>query len=108
MHPRGRSCRIVAVSLSASRQNADTHRSPRRPRTAGVRLQTRGGKKSAAALTDKGFINHPVFGNREVWVNRQQVQSGWWTEPTRVAGPTVRREIESAMADVAVKIGRRI
>lgn len=55
--------------------------------------------------TDRGYVKHPVFGNREVWV-RQSLAPGWFTNTMRVAAPSVRKELVSAMDDIADKIAK--
>lgn len=72
----------------------------------GVRV-TAGGRKSQLSDMDQGSLRHPVYGNRQVWV-RQQVQPGWWTEPTEEIGPTVQAEVQKALRRVADKIERGI
>lgn len=71
-------------------------------RNPGVSIQAKG---EAVRSTDRGFIRHPVFGNREVWVT-QQVPPGWFTETMQAGAPRVRREILEAMENVAQQIAR--
>jgi len=62
-------------------------------------------KGVAARSTDRGFVKHPVFGNREAWVT-QAVAPGWFTDTMQNASPAVRREILEAMNTVARQIAR--
>jgi hypothetical protein len=59
----------------------------------------------AAILADRGYVIHPVFGNREAWV-RQSVPGGWFSDTMRNAAPAVRSELINAMDDVADQIRR--
>jgi hypothetical protein len=60
--------------------------------------------KGTALATDKGYVSHPVFGNRGAWV-RQPVQgAGWFSETMRDSAPAVRRELLEAIEDVADQI----
>jgi hypothetical protein len=51
------------------------------------------------ARTDRGTLRHPVFGNREVWVN-QPVKLGWWSRPVEES----RDDIVKATDDAVGKI----
>jgi hypothetical protein len=70
-------------------------------RTAGVRLTAQGGQVGAM---DRGEIWHPIFGRANTRV-RQPMPPGWFTTPTRAAGPEIRSEVEAVMSDVARQIG---
>jgi hypothetical protein len=62
--------------------------------------------KGTALATDKGYVSHPVFGNRDAWV-RQPVQgAGWFSNTMRESASDVRKEILEAMEDVADQIRR--
>lgn len=73
-------------------------------RTAGVRIVV-GKRKGGARGANKGVIRHPVFGNREVWVN-QKVPSGWFDDPLKASAPEVRRGLERAIESVAEQVIR--
>jgi hypothetical protein len=62
-------------------------------------------KGIAVRSTNRGFVRHPVFGNREVWVTTR-VPPGWFTEAMQNSAPKVRGEILEAMYDVARRIAR--
>lgn len=73
-------------------------------KTAGVRIVV-GKKRGGARGANKGTIRHPVFGNREVWVD-QDVTPGWFDDPIRDSAPQVRRDLERAMESVAEQVVR--
>jgi hypothetical protein len=73
-------------------------------RTAGVRVVV-GRRRGGARQANRGVIRHPVFGNRDVWVN-QRVPSGWFDDPMKDAAPAIRRDVEQALEDVAEQIVR--
>lgn len=80
-------------------------------RSAGVRLAypTR---KSAGALTNQGYVNHPVFADssksrREwAWVNHQELPNaaGWWTDTLRQDSPGVTPRIVATIDRVSAWI----
>lgn len=73
-------------------------------RTAGVRLVV-GKRDGGAQAANRGVIRHPVFGNRDVWVN-QRVPAGWFDDTVKQNVPAVRRELEQALHDVAERVVR--
>lgn len=73
--------------------------------TAGVRLVVPKKGGSAAGGANRGVVRHPVFGNRDVWVE-QRVTPGWFDDPIKAAAPSIRRDIERAMEDVAKQVVR--
>ena len=73
-------------------------------RTPGVRVVV-GKKRGGAQQANRGVIRHPVFGNREVWVD-QKVTPGWFDDPMKAGAPAIRRDIEQAMEDIADQIVR--
>lgn len=62
-------------------------------------------KDGAAATTDRGFVMHPVYGNKSAWV-RQSVDPGWFTDTMRENAELVRKELIEAMDAVADQIKR--
>lgn len=74
------------------------------PRTAGVRIVASNDLDLGAM--DRGRVRHPVFGNRQAWVN-QRVPSGWFTDPMRAGTPAVRASIERVLDDVATELVAR-
>lgn len=73
-------------------------------RTAGVRVVV-GKNRSGARAANRGLIRHPVFGNREVWVN-QKVPSGWFDDTMRAGAPVVRPALERAITNTLEQIVR--
>lgn len=72
--------------------------------TAGVRIVVGRGKGGARGA-NRGVVRHPVFGNRDVWVD-QKVEPGWFDDPIKGSAPAVRRDIEKAMQTVVDQIVR--
>lgn len=68
----------------------------------GIRIVV-GKTKSGAKAANDGFIRHPVFGNREVWVN-QKVPAGWFDDPLRASAPRIAPHVERAMQNVVDQI----
>jgi hypothetical protein len=52
---------------------------------------------------DRGRLRHQVFGNRHVWVT-QLVHPKVFTEPFKEGAPTVKRDIEKGLLEVAARI----
>lgn len=73
-------------------------------KTAGVRLVV-GRRRGGARAANTGIIRHPVFGNRERWVN-QPVPSGWFDDPAKARVPSIRRALERSMETVVDDIVR--
>lgn len=67
-------------------------RTVRRP--LGIRVQV--ASSYSLRRLDQGRLRHPVFGNRDKWVD-QLVTPGWWTRPTEAAVPAVQRAVQDAM-----------
>lgn len=56
-------------------------------------------------VIDKGTLRHPVWGNREAWVD-QRVRPGFWSTPLTNAREKPAKEIRRAIQAVARKIER--
>ncbi len=84
----------AVVSKASITSRVRTGRDP------GVIIQARG---DAARSTDRGFVRHPVFGNREVWVTTK-VDPGWFTDTMRAGAPVVRKAVLIGMRRVSVRI----
>lgn len=54
-------------------------------------------------VIDGGTLRHPVYGNREAWVD-QKVKKGFWSEPLQRAREKPAKEIRRAIQTVAEKI----
>lgn len=74
-------------------------------KTAGVRLIV-ARDKSSARRANLGVIRHPVFGNREVWVDQRLAVDGWFDVPTQNAKPRITAAAKAAMQKVADDIVR--
>lgn len=72
--------------------------------TPGVRIVV-GKKRGGARAANRGVIRHPVFGNRDVFMD-QKVRPGWFDDPLKASAPEVRRDLERAIDDVANQIVR--
>lgn len=72
----------------------------------GVRLVV-GRKRGGARSANRGFIRHPVFGNRENWVD-QQVKPGWFDDPMQASAPDIRKALQQGIEEVADKIVREV
>lgn len=55
------------------------------------------------ASIDRGWIRHPLFGNRERWFS-QQIKPGFWTETINARADDVQRDLVQVLDDVAEKI----
>lgn len=70
----------------------------------GIRVVV-GKKRGGARAANQGVIRHPVFGDREQWVD-QRVKPGWFDEPMNDAAPSIRRDLLRAMEDTAEQVVR--
>lgn len=76
--------------------------STRRPNTSkGTGLRIVGRNRYSLYHADQGVIRHGTGKD-------QAITPGWWTKPTEAIAPEVRKEIESAMAEVVKKIDRSL
>jgi hypothetical protein len=73
-------------------------------KTAGVRVVV-GKRQGGARGANAGRLRHPVFGNRDVWVN-QSVPPGWFDKPLKAGAPKVRRGLEQTLEEIAQKVIR--
>lgn len=88
------------VARAPQRVQVRTGRDP------GVRIVA-GNKGSGARSAEQGTVKHPVFGNKNVWVV-QQVPAGWFSEPLLEEAAAVRRELVTALEDLAQRIVREV
>ena len=65
----------------------------------GARVSLR--RKRGRGLNE-GRLRHPVYGNRDVWV-QQPVNRNWFDDPIRDAAPTIRKRIELVVKTVNYK-----
>lgn len=66
-------------------------------RSAGVRVQATNLHDIAAM--NRGRLRHPVFGNRQVWVN-QEIKAGWFSDPADATKPVAQQRVRAAMERV--------
>lgn len=64
--------------------------------------------KGTALSTDRGYVTHPTFGNRDAWVRQSITGRGWFTSTMQAGAPTVQRGLVEAMDDIANQIDRGI
>lgn len=75
-------------------------------KTAGVRIVV-GKRRGAARATNAGLLRHPVFGNRQVFVEQPVPQArGWFDDEMTRQAPSIRPELERALVRVLNKIVR--
>lgn len=79
---------------------------------AGVRIQATSKaskhskqRKSEIAKLEKGILRHPVFGNREIWVN-QKIKAGFFSKPIIRHADIFYADLIKAVEKVADKIAR--
>jgi hypothetical protein len=72
----------------------------------GVRIVVVGKRGAGARATNRGVIRHPVFGNRDRWVN-QRVPKGWFDDTMRREAPAIRKDVEAAINRTLTEIARR-
>ena len=68
--------------------------------SAGVTIQRKRGRS-----LNEGRLRHPVFRNREVWV-QQRVATGWFERPIKGDAARIRVGLQKVMADTASKIAK--
>lgn len=88
------------VSKEPARVQTRTGRDP------GVRVVV-GRKRGGARQANRGVVRHPVFGNREVWVD-QKVPPGWFDEPMAASAPEIRKALEQGIEEMAQKVIRDV
>lgn len=74
-----------------------------RGRNVGVRVVAKSPR--TVQRMNRGILRHPVYGNRNVWVN-QAIDPGWFTDPMEASAPEVRTQIVAALERVAQQIAR--
>lgn len=75
-------------------------------RNPGIAVRAKGRRKKRKVIRlDAGILSHPVFGNRERWVEqRSHVRAGFFTDPAERAAPEIRRQVLGAMREVGRKL----
>jgi hypothetical protein len=70
-----------------------------------IKAKGRAKKRKVKQLDERGVLTHPVFGDRQVWVEQtSHVKPGFFTDPAQKAMPGIRAEVLSAMHDTTQKI----
>ena len=60
------------------------------------------------ALMDRGYVRHPVFGNRKRWSTQPIPDAeGWFTTPMEDGAPQARKEIVKSLDGIAKKLARK-
>jgi hypothetical protein len=73
---------------------------------AGVSMVFSSRKHDIRTITGKR-LHHPVFGNREVWVEQTKgLEPEIWSAELDQQTPEIRRAVERVMRDVANQVGR--
>lgn len=110
-----RATKPMKIAAKANAARALPKRGGLNRRVAANRLTTRSSRggvfvtevgRSQGRLIDQGYLRHPVYGNRSVWVT-QTVPGGWFTVPMKAGAPAGRRELIAVFNDVAHDIARR-
>lgn len=71
-------------------------------RTAGVRMTM---SAPDTGQTDQGYVRHPVYGNRNNWVQQSIPDAaGWWSQTLADRAPAVQPLIVAELARVAAWI----
>ena len=86
--------------LSKSRITTQVRQSGRNP---GIRISN---KQHDTRLDTQGRLRHPVYGNRDAWVE-QKVKPGWFTEPAEREARQARVEILLAIKRVEKSLEAR-
>lgn len=75
-------------------------------RTAGVQIRT---ADRILNQTNAGFVRHPVFGDRKVWVTEQVPRAaGWWDDAISETTPQAIAEMYAVMRETAEAIMLRV
>jgi TPR repeat protein len=72
-------------------------------RAGGIRITARG--ITQLALTNRGEVRHPVYGDPGTWVQQLIPKAkDWFDKPIRDGAPAIRKELEKALEKIARKI----
>ena len=101
-----------STGLRAAIASAVSIRYSRSKRNPGVRVYVPArkmpqGQGRLPRLMNKGAWRHPVYGNKNNWVE-QKSDRGWWDDTAKKELPRVRRELAAAIERVTQKIGRGV
>ena len=70
-------------------------------KTAGVRIRGQSGWN--IGRMNRGILRHPVFGNRDVWVE-QSITPGWFDHPIQARAEPIRLAVVAVIDDVARRL----
>lgn len=96
--------RAGGLNKRVARARLSTRR--RTGKNAGISIVAKG--MDQLALMDRGYVRHPVYGDRGRWVTQPIPDSeGWFTKPMEDGKPQAQREIVKSLDDVAKKLARK-
>lgn len=72
----------------------------------GIRIRGTGRQVQNLKRINAGFLRHPVFGNRDAWVD-QRIKPGFFDEPLMKRKDDVTHGIKRVLDDIAARIERR-
>lgn len=88
--------RVASARMSTSRRST---------RDIGVRIVAKG--MDQLELMDQGQVRHPVYGKRDRWTLQMIPNAkGWFTKPMEDGADDVRKELLTAIDEVAKKVER--
>lgn len=93
------------ADVLASDISVTTSKSTSRNPGVAIKAKGRAKKRKVKRLNDLGILTHPVFGDREKWVDQTaRVKPGFFTDPCKKAAPDIRAKVLDAMHDVGKRI----
>lgn len=96
--------RAGGLNKRVARARFSTRR--RTGKNAGITIVAKG--MDQLALMDRGFVRHPVYGNRRRWVVQPIPDAeGWFSKPMEDGKPQAQREIVKSLDDVAKKLAKK-
>lgn len=66
-------------------------------------MRSRKGKRVADSL-EKGYVRHPVFGDRKVWRDTQTSTEGWFADTAKEHSDEAVHEMSKRMTDLAQRL----
>jgi hypothetical protein len=73
----------------------------------GVSIVGTGRSVKSLRAINAGRLRHPVWGNRDVWVE-QHIEPGFFDGPIEKRADDIRRGIQKVLADIANKVERGV
>lgn len=62
-------------------------------------------QRALPRLMNRGRWRHPVFGNRDVWVEQRPGNRGWFTDTLNAKRPAIRKAIEREFVTWLKRVG---